>query len=346
MKKLILLVASLFFLITQLIGKEKINYELYSVAFYNVENLFDTIPEPNDHEYTPTGAMQWDSKKYWAKMKNMSYAISKIGSNLSPMGPSILGLAEVENRSVLEDLVKQEAIKHINYQIIHIDGGDPRGVDCALLYNPRDFYVTNVKSYPYYTSSDSSRRSRDQLVVSGILSGEEIHVIVNHWPSRRGGEVNSRPRRVAAAQLTKHIADSIFTIDKNAKIIIMGDLNDDPINESVKDVLNAKQKKSETPEGGLYNTTWELYNKGIGSLAYGDAWNLFDQIIVSSGLIGKDKAGLTFWKAEIFQAPFLIRQEGQYKGYPFRTHAGGVYQNGYSDHFPSIIYLIKRIDNK
>lgn len=346
MKKSLLSFATFFFLFLSVSAKEKKDYELFCVAFYNVENLFDTIPGDNDKEYTPEGAMQWDSKKYESKMKNMAYAISKIGEDFTPMGPSILGVCEVENRTVLKNLVKEDAIKHINYQIVHVDGGDPRGVDCALLYNPRDFYVTNVKSYPFYTNDDSTRRSRDQLLVSGILSGEEVHVIVNHWPSRRGGEVNSRPRRVAAARLTKHITDSILTIDKHANVIVMGDFNDDPINESVKEVLNAKRRKNETPEGGLFNTTWELYSKGIGSLAYGDAWNLFDQIIVSSGLIGKDKSKLTFWRAEIFQAPFLIRQEGQYKGYPFRTHAGGVYQNGYSDHFPALIYLIKRIENE
>lgn len=346
MKKSILLLASLLLVIAGAFAKDTKEYELYCVGFYNVENLFDTIPGDNDKEYTPTSSIEWDTKKYTSKLHNMAYAISKIGTDLSPMGPSILGVSEVENRSVLEDLVKQDPIKHINYQIVHIDGGDYRGVDCALLYNPRDFYVTNVKSYPFYLSADSSRRSRDQLLVSGIMSGEEVHVIVNHWPSRRGGEVNSRPKRVAAALLTKHISDSIITLDKNAKIIIMGDLNDDPINESVKVALNAKRKQKETPEGGLYNTSWELFSKGIGSLAYGDAWNLFDQIIISSGLIGKDKDQLTFWKAEIFHAPFLIRQEGQYKGYPFRTHAGGVYQNGYSDHLPSLIYLIKRIEKE
>ncbi len=343
MRKIWMLFACLMFVAQLSFGKDQRNYELYCVAFYNIENLFDTIPGKNDVEYTPTGSMQWDTKKYNNKLRNMSYAISQIGKEYSPMGPSILGLCEVENKAVLEDLVKQDAIKHINYQIVHVDGGDPRGVDCALLYNPRDFFVTNVKSYPFYTNPDSTRRSRDQLLVSGVLSGEEVHIIVLHWPSRRGGEVNSRPRRVAAAQLTKHISDSILNIDKNAKVIIMGDLNDDPINESVKDVLKAKRRKKETPVGGLFNTTWELYSKGIGSLAYGDAWNLFDQIIISSGLIGEDKYKLRFWRAEIFQAPFLVRQEGQFKGYPLRTHAGGVYLNGYSDHFPALIYLIKRI---
>ncbi len=327
---------------TQLFSQEKKEHPLYCVAFYNLENLFDTISGPNDKEYTPTGSKEWNTEKYYSKLKKMSYCISKIGKQFSPMGPSILGVAEVENRSVLEDLVKQEAIKNVNYKIVHFEGPDYRGVDCALLYNPRDFYVTNSKSYHLVMENDTTFRTRDQLLVSGILGNDEIHIIVNHWPSRRGGELASRPKRIAAAGLSKHISDSILAKNPDAKIVIMGDLNDDPINESVKTVLNAKKKQKEVARGGLYNSTWELYSKGIGSLAYGDEWNLFDQIIISSGLLDKEeKTNLRFVKAEIFQAPFLIQQEGQYKGYPLRTHAGGVYQNGYSDHFPSLIYLTK-----
>ena len=317
------------------------NFQVASLAFYNLENLFDTINQSNnDEEFLPTGSMRWTGMKYKAKLKNMSYVLSQLGKDITPDGPSIIGVSELENRGVLEDLVKEPSIAKRMYGIVHYDSPDRRGIDVGLLYNPRDFIVTASKSQVLLTN-DTAFRTRDQLVVSGYLMNEKVHVIVNHWPSRIGGQTASAPRRNAAAATTKQIVDSLYMLDSNAKIIIMGDLNDDPYNESTAKVLNAKRNMEDVPAKGLYNPMWRILDSGIGSLAYNNQWNLFDQIIISQPLLNKDKTKLSFWKAEVFNKSFLVQQEGSYKGTPLRTHAGGVWLNGYSDHFPTLIYLVK-----
>jgi len=328
-------------------NEKKINVKIACVAFYNQENLFDTIDNENvnDYEFTPDGPNRWNSMKYKSKIEKMSYAISQIGLDVTPDGAAIVGVSEIENRLVLEDLVNQPALKKRSYEIVHYDGPDRRGVDVALLYNPKYFIVTNSKSCRLHTA-DTTFRTRDQLMVSGYLFGEKIHVIVNHWPSRSGGEMRSRPKRNAAAALTRSIVDSLYQVDKNAKIIIMGDLNDDPFNESVAKILGAKKNASDVKETDLYNPFWKILDRGIGSLAYNDQWNLFDQIIISAPLLNAPPSELKFWKAEVFNRDFLIQQEGRYKGNPWRSFAGGVWLNGFSDHFPTMIYLIKEADSQ
>ena len=321
----------------------KVNVQLSCIAFYNLENLFDTINQSNnDEEFLPNGAIKWNTIKYNSKLKNMSNAISQLGLDYSQLGAALIGVSEIENRMVLEDLVKQPAISKRGYEIVHYDSPDFRGVDVGLLYNPKLFIVTNSKSYRLNSTLFRSP-TRDQLMVSGYLQGEKIHVIVNHWPSRSGGEEASRPRRNAAAALTRSIADSLFNTDPKAKIIIMGDLNDDPFNESCATILGAKKNSEDVKTGDLYNVFWKTLESGSGTLSYNDQWNLFDQIIISNELINGDKSKLKFWKSEIFYRPFLIQQEGRYKGTPLRTHSGGVWLNGYSDHLPSMIYLVKEV---
>ena len=324
-------------------SNDKVKVNVSCIAFYNQENFFDTIHQDNvrDEEYLPNGAMKWNTQKYNAKLEHMSYAISQIGLDYSPAGVAMIGLSEIENRGVLEDIIKQPALAKRHLEIVHYDSPDLRGVDVALLYNPRLFTVTNSKSYRLHMPDDPNFKTRDQLMVSGYLQGEKVHVIVNHWPSRSSGELPSRPKRNAAAALTRSIADSLFRIDPKAKIIIMGDLNDDPFNESCAKVLGAKKEINEVKDGELYNTLWKTLDRGIGSLAYNDQWNLFDQQIISSGLAHAEKGKLRFWKAEIFNRAFLTQQEGKYKGSPIRTHSGGAWTNGYSDHYPTLIYLIK-----
>jgi len=325
-------------------ANKKVNVQLSCVAFYNLENLFDTINNENviDEEYTSTGPIKWDSYKYNSKLKQMSYAISQIGLDYSPVGAAIIGVSEIENRGVLEDLVKQPDLAKRSYEIVHYDSPDRRGVDVGLIYNPKLFIVSNSKSYRL-KMEDPEFLTRDQLMVSGYLQGEKVHLIVNHWPSRYGGEMSSRPNRVAAAALTRSISDSLFRVDPKAKIIIMGDLNDDPTNESCAVVLGAKKEAKDVKDGELYNCLWNTLEKGIGSLAYNDQWNLFDQIIISAELTHGDRSKLKLWKAEVFNRSFLTQQEGKYKGTPWRTHAGGVWTNGYSDHFPTLIYLVKEV---
>lgn len=321
---------------------------IHPVAFYNLENLFDTIHQPGvlDEEFTPQGSTRWTSMKYKNKLKNLSYAIGQFGTDgpfPTPSGPAIIGVSEVENIGVMLDLIHTGKLAERNYQIVHYDSPDRRGIDVGLIYDPARYQVESSRPYRLVYPADTAMRTRDQLLVSGTLAGEKVHVIVNHWPSRLGGEKASRPRREAAAALTRHIADSLLLADPESKVIIMGDLNDDPNNVSCKDVIGAVKKQEDVQPGGYFNTMWQLYDKGIGSLAYQGQWNLFDQIIISANLVGKDRSTLKYVKSEVFNRDFLKQEEGKYKGYPLRTHAGGVYLNGYSDHFPTIIYLAKEV---
>ncbi|MCG8412429.1 MAG: endonuclease/exonuclease/phosphatase family protein [Bacteroidales bacterium] len=323
---------------------QKKKYKVTTVAFYNLENLFDTLdtPEKKDEEYTPGGEKKWDSKKYSSKQTNMSKVIAQIGADITKNAPTIVGVSEIENRTVLEDLIKTPALKKFGYKIVHYESPDKRGVDVGLLYQEKFFRVTNTRSARLHIEGKEDFFTRDQLVVSGKLDGDLIHIIVNHWPSRYGGEKASRPSRNAAADLTRSIADSLMRVDKNSKIIIVGDLNDDPNNISLLKHLKARKTQKDTKEGDLFNTTYPLFKKGFGTLAYRDKWNLFDQVIISEPLLNA-KSGYKFYKTMIFDKDFLKKQSGRYKGYPLRTHAGGAYQGGYSDHFPVYMFLIKEL---
>lgn len=317
------------------------NYVVYSLAFYNLENLFDTEDDPDndgDDEFLPGSVYNWTKDKYEKKLDNLALVISRLAREYCPLGPAVIGVAEVENRRVLEDLVKRPAIAHMGLEIIHEDSPDRRGVDVGLLYNPRMFKVTNYSLHPFQWS-DSTYVTRDQLLVSGILTGEPIHISVNHWPSRYGSK--SSELREAAAAVVNTALDSLRREDAGAKVVIMGDLNDDPTDRSVRVVLNAKKNPREVQPGGLYNPMWRLYEQGIGSLAYQGKWSLFDQMIISHSLLGNDYSSFRFWKAEVFNRDFLIEKEGRNKGYPHRTFSNNTFINGYSDHFPVIVYLIR-----
>lgn len=323
-------------------NKEK-KLGVYSVAFYNLENLFDTEDDPliNDEEFTPKGKNHWTPDKYQKKLRNMATVISKLARENCPAGPAAIGVSEIENRKVLEDLVARKELADMNLDIIHYDSPDRRGVDVALLFNPKIFQVTSSKAYPYILPDNPEFKTRDVLLVSGQLAGDPFHILVNHWPSRYGSK--SSELREFAASINKHIVDSIYKDNPAAKIVIMGDLNDDPTDKSCRVVLKAKKKQKDVKSGGLFNPMWELFDKGVGSLSYQGRWNLFDQIIISESLLGKDRSALKFWKAEIFNRDFLIQKEGKYKGYPMRTFSDGKFINGYSDHFPTLIYMVKEI---
>ena len=322
------------------------DYKITTIAFYNVENLFDYEDDPItfDDDRTPEGRDHWTPEIYEAKLENMAKVISEIGEDVTGTSPAIIGVSEIENRRVLEDLLNQKFLIDKNYGIVHFDSPDRRGIDVGLLYQKKLFIPTNSKAYELflYDDNDKTKRiyTRDQLLVSGIFDGEKIHIIVNHWPSRSGGEALSQPKRIKAAQLNKHIIDSLFSEDPYAKIITMGDLNDDPTSPSIKDVLKTKNQREEMKMKELYNPMEAMFKKGLGTLAYRDAWNLFDQIIMSTELTKKDFSSYRFYKAGIFNKSYLETPQGQYKGYPFRSFANG-FTGGYSDHFPVYIYLIK-----
>jgi exonuclease III len=340
--KLLLLLISLPLSIL-LNAQEKKDFKVICVAFYNVENLFDTIKTPgvNDIEYTPQGTMGWDSKKYYEKLDNLAKVISEIGTEYTPHGPAILGVAEIENREVLEDLARHKDIASRGYEVVHYDGPDRRGVDVALFYQPQYFKLTNSKSYTLRIPEDKEFFTRDQLMVSGELDGEMVHFIVAHWPSRRGGEKASRSLRIAAAELGRHIIDSLQKLDPNAKVILMGDLNDNPEDISITKHLRAVPDIVDLNESGLYNPFYSLYKKGIGTLAWRDTWSLFDQILLTKPFTEKEHTSYRFFQAFVFNKKFLQQSTGRFKGYPFRTHAGGQYLGGYSDHFPTYILLVK-----
>lgn len=346
MKKSLVLALALI-LCSNFFGFAQNSYQVVGVGFYNLENLFDTINDPKkaDDEFTPNGDKKYTDKIFQHKLGQLSSVIAQVGTNVTPDGYAILGVSEVENRWVLEQLVKQPAIAARNYQIEHYDSPDNRGIDVGLLYNPK--YFTVLESEPlevplYDDKGNFLFKTRDVLYVKGLLLGEETHVMVNHWPSRRGGEEASAPRRQQNAKVARNKIDEVLAKNPNAKIIIMGDLNDDPINTSVTKVLNASGKINSLEEGQLYNPFYSFYKKGIGSLAWNDSWNLFDQVIISQGfLVPEDSKKFFFKKAEVFNQPFLTQKSGNFKGYPWRTFIGNEYVGGYSDHFPTIIYLYR-----
>lgn len=343
-------------------------FSVHTVAFYNFENLFDTINNPNnDDEWTPRGAQNWTSEKYKQKLQNLARVLSEIGTSENSNSPTLIGGAEIENRGVLEDLIKEPKLIPGDYGIVHFDSPDKRGIDVALLYQKKHFTPTSYVNIPLLiyknqmkvkakdlkeTAEDKADNdkiiegtgervyTRDILLVTGFLDGDEINVIVNHWPSRSGGEKKSSPFREEAGRMDRRIMDSIYKVNPNAKIINMGDLNDGTYNKSVKEGVGAKLKKSEVKEFGVYNPFEQMAKEGNASLFYRDAGDIFDQIMVSETLIRTDYSSFRYWKAGIYNKPFMIQTTGQYKGYPLRHQATEV---GFSDHFPVYIYLIKQV---
>ena len=322
-------------------------YSVYGVGFYNQENLFDTCHDEGkrDYDFLPTGSYKWNAMKYNHKLSNMSRALADMGTDVLPnIGCAIIGLAEVENSKVLDDLIAQPALSARNYQYVHIEGPDRRGIDCALLYNPSLFSVKNTRLVPYVQKlkKDSAFYTRGFLTVSGTLADENVAVIVCHLPSRFS---ESFYRELGAEQV-KAIKDSLLNDDPNCKVFVMGDMNDDPIDKSMAGILKGKANIKDVNEGDMYNPWYNiLVKEGVGTLLYQGSWNLFDQILVTPNLLNKDDkkdfSSLKFWKNQIFKRDYLFQTEGKYKGSPKRTTAGGVWLDGYSDHLPVVVYLVK-----
>lgn len=328
-------------------------YKVYGVAFYNLENLFDTINNNGsyDFEFSPQGARQWNGVKYNSKISNLARVITNMTTPTTPNGPAVIGVSEIENRSVLEDLVAEvdrqlraAGRQPWNLQIVHHDSPDRRGVDVSCLYNPSQFRFMDVSNTTLKIPGYEEFRTRDQMCVTGILGNDVVSVVVNHWPSRLGGQERSSYLREAAAALSKQIADSLWRIRPNQGVIIMGDLNDDPQDKSCAKVLGARPEQRGVAPHGFYNPWWKILDKGIGTLAYKGQWNLFDQIIVSGTLLEDNGAQLCFKTAKVNNFEFLRDTEGQRQNYPLRTFASGVFLNGYSDHFPTEIFLVKAVD--
>jgi len=310
--------------------------QAYTIAFYNLENLFDTKNDPTtlDDDFTPKGRKNWNYKRYRNKIRKLGNVIAQLGTDRSFYSPAIVGVVEVENQKVLEDLVTSKSLKKHKYGIVHYDSPDERGIDVALLYKKKLFKLLHSETFPLYLEDEQGNRdyTRDILLVKGSLNGELIYVLVNHWPSRRSGEDLTEEKRIKAAELATHITATIISENKNAKIIIMGDFNDDPSNTSVKNYL---------VNNTFYNPMERLVNIGNGTLNYKKTWHLFDQIIFSKNFFNNEKEKHSFKYAEVFDRYFLKEWNGKFKGNPFRTYIGKWYQGGFSDHFPVYVYLKK-----
>lgn len=322
-------------------------FAVYAVGFYNQENLFDTCHDAgkNDYDFLPNGSYKWDGLKYSHKLRNMARALADMGTDVLPqVGCAIIGLSEIENDKVLDDLTAQAPLHARGYKYVHIEGPDRRGIDCALLYNPVLFKVTNSRLVPYMQEleKDSAFYTRGFLTVSGQLAGEPLTVIVCHWPSRFSGSFY----RESAARQVKAIKDSVLKENPACKVLVMGDMNDDPINKSMYNELSAKGNIEEVKDGDMFNPWYNLLVKGgKGTLQYQGSWNLFDQIVMTPNLLNekgqKDFSTLKFWKNQVCHFDYLLQTEGAYKGAPKRTASGGVWLDGYSDHLPVVVYLVK-----
>jgi endonuclease/exonuclease/phosphatase family metal-dependent hydrolase len=314
------------------LNSQQQQHNLYTVAFYNLENLFDIYDDPDtlDDDFTPLGRNKWNAKKYNRKIKKMASVISQIGVPETGFPPAMIGLAEVENRKVLEDLVQTDPLKRFNYEIVHYDSPDERGVEVAFLFRKSVFSVLHSKTYTLLISNEEGERdyTRDILLIKGKLQGEEVYCIVNHWPSRREGTEATAYKRIAAANTIHHILEVIKKESEFPKLLIMGDFNDDPDSKSIKYHL---------VNDALYNPFESIFDKGEGSLNHRGDWHLFDQIIISKTFF--DDTGFIFRKAEIFDEDFLKQWKGKRKGSPFRTYIGKWHQGGFSDHFPVYITL-------
>lgn len=298
-------------------------------------------------DFTPKSNKNYTYNIYQQKLKNIAQVISEIGFKYTKTAPAVVGLVEVENRQVVEALTQQDALKKYDYGVVHYNSFDARGIDVALIYQKKRFTVTNSykKELVLFREDGKREYTRDLLVVSGILDGEKVAFFVNHWPSRRGGEAVSMPKRNAAAALLKQEMDALREKNPNIKLIAMGDFNDDPISPSFKNHLKAVGDEKELNEEYPYfNPMYKMYKKGVASLAYRDAPNLFDQIIYSKNLVsGSSAEEYTVYRTEVYAPAYLINKQGNYKGYPFRSWDGDKFTGGYSDHFPVFTILQKEV---
>lgn len=304
------------------------------VGFYNFENLYDTVHQfnVNDEEFLPNSEKAYTAKRYAEKTKQLSRVLYQLGKLEDGNGFALLGVAEIENKYVLEKILTENAIKQYQYQFVHINSKDPRGIDVGLIYHPTFFKVLQYKNFSLSDSTHfTSYATRDILYVKGVLGQEKVHLLINHWPSRRGGSKEAIQNRIWAASWCKRIMDSINKEVLHAKWIVMGDFNDNPTDRSVQLL-------------GLYNPFLKQFKRGMGSLAFRDSWNLFDQLLINRTWFNA-KNSLTPYKSIIYKNKDMIETEGKYQGYPKRTWDGNEFRGGFSDHFPvALIFSTKKVE--
>lgn len=332
----------------------------YIVGFYNLENLFDTYDDPvkNDGEFLPDGKNQWTEAKYRKKVGNMAKVIREM-KNQNGRYHTLLGVSEIENRLVLEDLVADPQIAEANYQIIHYDGPDRRGVDVALLYKPEQFRYLDSESIPF-TFEDSSIdfvmskdeqdyfKTRDILMVHGLIAGEHVAVYVAHLPSRAGDKKGSSQLRDRGGEIMYDHSMMMQEKYPGIKIICMGDMNDNPTDTSMAEYLHGKENIEEVTDTDFYSPFVKMLKAGYGSLAYRGVWSIYDLVLVNNSLANAPEGTLRIlplgrkgYHAHIFKAKFMTNQKGQYKDTPFRTFSGGAFIGGFSDHYPTFIIIGK-----
>lgn len=308
----------------------------FTIAFYNTENLFDIYNDRSKHDrdYLPNSERRWTKKRYQNKLNKIGLAISKIGLAETGNLPSIIGLAEVENGKVIRDLLDTTHLKNSPYDYVHFNSKDERGMDVAFIYNTTKFTVTHSEIYAiqFERPEGGDDFTRDILLVTGMLQGETISVLVNHWSSRREGTQLSEVKRLQASEKVSEIIKDIQTKQADAKIIIMGDFNDDPHCKSITQLIE---------NNNLFNPMNTLRSYNRGSLVHHRKWHLFDQIMFTMPFFESRANHLEFESANIFDADFLKEYKGRYKGTPFRTYAGDKHKGGYSDHFPVYMTLNK-----
>lgn len=336
-KALLLFITTLICLSSFSKGKKDI-----TVVFYNVENLFDTInhPDKRDNDFTPMGKLQWDTRRYNDKLSKLSYVLSSINKEKLP---EIIGLCEIENKEVIEDLIGQERLKKENYRIAHSESPDKRGIDCALIYNKRDFKYLKHETINIEFPWEKEYKTRDILYVQGLVGRKDtLNIFVNHWPSRRGGQEKSEPNRVFVAKQLRKAVDAIQAKNPFAKIIIMGDFNDEPTDKAVKEILKADNNRDTNNPMDLYNLMYDLQINGEGSYNYRGDWNMLDNLIVSNSLLSGLRGYQTLHNAgRIYRNKHICykNKKGDYT--PSRTFGGPKYYGGFSDHFP-IYFKLKK----
>lgn len=327
------------FISNQIFSQELTNRTTFRLVFYNTENFFDAFNDSltNNEEFLPGSSRNWTYHRYEVKRNNIYKVFVSLGG-WNP--PEIIGISEIENKEILNDLLYNTPFSKFEYHYVYAESRDIRGIDVAMLYNPKKFKVLISKGLRINPDRLGGEFTRDILYVKGIAEkNDTFHIFINHWPSRRSGQADTENKRIAAAELVRKTVDSLFTAQPNPKIVIMGDFNDEPVNVCLKEILKTNELIDIPLKNQLYNLSLNAYRNGLGTYKYRGVWTLFDQIIVSSALLdSSNNFNCTTKDYHIAEESFLLENDEKFTGKkPYSTYSGYKYQGGFSDHLP--VYL-------